>query len=75
MNNQDKTCKLSEIRTLNAISLAGGPAQIARNLGVSVMAVCHWRKQKRIPPKRCIQIERMIDGAVTRAQMRPDIFG
>jgi DNA-binding transcriptional regulator YdaS (Cro superfamily) len=38
------------------------------------MAVSHWRRRG-VPLVRAIAIERATAGAVTRAELRPDIFG
>lgn len=38
------------------------------------MAVSHWRRRG-VPLARAIAIERATAGAVTRAELRPDIFG
>lgn len=48
-------------------------ARLAAALGVSSPAITEWRKGAgRVPPKRCVQIEQLTGGAVTRAQLRPD---
>lgn len=54
-----------------AIEAAGGAAALARELGVTVQAVCGWRK---CPPKRAIAIERAIKGVVTREELCPEVF-
>ncbi len=38
------------------------------------MAVSHWRRRG-VPLARAIAIERATAGVVTRAELRPDIFG
>ena len=45
---------------------------IARICGITPPAVNCW---KRIPSERCIELERASEGAVTRHDMRPDVFG
>ena len=56
-----------------AIEAAGGPSKVAKELGVTVQAVCFWRDGKReMPPEYCATLERMGEGRVTRKQMRPD---
>lgn len=53
-----------------------GSAKLAQDLGVSRAAVSHWRhKRFRVPAERCIDIERISGGAVTRHALRPDVFG
>jgi DNA-binding transcriptional regulator YdaS (Cro superfamily) len=54
-----------------AIEVAGGAAALARKLGITVQAVCDWRK---CPPARAAAIEAATDGAVTREQLCPHIF-
>lgn len=54
------------------IARAGGAAVIAKGLGITVQAVSAW---ERIPAARCLAVEALSNGGVTRYQMRPDIFG
>lgn len=54
-----------------AIEKAGGAAALARSLGISVQAVCEW---KRCPPLRAFAVEGATGGAVTAAELRPDLF-
>lgn len=46
----------------------------AKALGVSYQAVQKWRRQQP-PPERCLAIEAATAGAVTRYELRPDVFG
>ena len=57
-----------------AIKIAGNQSKLADILGVSDMVVSHW-KRRGVPPERCVQIEVALKGAVTRADLRPDLFG
>ena len=68
MNEQEKAIE-------RAIAIFGAQNLLAKELGVSKMAVCHWRKNGSVPIERCPDIERLTGGQVTRAQLRPDIFG
>lgn len=70
-----------------AISLAGGPAALARfitehypDTPITAQAICDW---KQCPPKRVLQVERAAaEGAAAqglpnppkRADLRPDIY-
>lgn len=45
--------------------------EIAGQLGVSRGAVYQW---KQVPPAHVIPLERLGRGAVTRQQMRPDLY-
>lgn len=65
-----------EIPIARAISVLGTSAELARMLGVSRPAVSQWLNGKtRISPVLCLPIEQATGGAVTRYEMRPDIFG
>lgn len=55
-----------------AIKLSGGVASLAKQLGISSQAVSQWSST---PVKHCPKIEKATSGAVTRADLRPDIFG
>jgi DNA-binding transcriptional regulator YdaS (Cro superfamily) len=56
----------------SAIAAAGGPAELARKLGVTVQAISNWR---RCPPTRALAVEHASGGIVKRHQLRPDVFG
>lgn len=58
-----------------AISLMGGCSRAAAELGVVQSAVSNWRARGRAPAAHCLAIERATDGAVTRYELRPDVFG
>jgi len=46
-------------------------AHIARELGITRGAVASWRK---IPALRVLEIERITNGAISRYQLRPDLY-
>ena len=51
----------------------GAASDLAERLGVPPVSVSHWsRKQRTIPIVRCVQIEKLTNGAVTRKDLRPD---
>ncbi|WP_312283661.1 Cro/CI family transcriptional regulator [Candidatus Igneacidithiobacillus taiwanensis] len=56
-----------------AITHCGSKAALARAVGVVPMTVSHW-VQRGIPIDKAIAIERATNGAVTREELRPDIF-
>lgn len=58
-----------------ACERVGGQVQLADALGVTAQAVNQWVSKNRVPPERCAAIETATDGAVTRHDLRPDIFG
>lgn len=58
-----------------AIKLCGGPTGLAEKLGVWQTAVSNWRSRGQVPAQRCLAIEEATAGAVTRYQLRPDVFG
>ncbi|WP_299942160.1 helix-turn-helix domain-containing protein [uncultured Microbulbifer sp.] len=60
-----------------AIRIAGTQQKLADALGIKSQGqVTQWVTGRRpIPPKRCIPIERITNGVVTRYDLRPDIFG
>lgn len=57
-----------------ASSIVGSRAELARRIGVSAEAVRKWELGK-LPAERCLAIEAATGGAVTRAELRPDLFG
>jgi DNA-binding transcriptional regulator YdaS (Cro superfamily) len=51
----------------------GSARKLAEALNVKPQSVGKWRNQ--IPAERVREIERLTDRAVTRYEMRPDVFG
>jgi DNA-binding transcriptional regulator YdaS (Cro superfamily) len=50
--------------------------QIALTLGISPVLISQWSSGSRqVPAERCVPIEKATKGAVTRYELRPDIFG
>lgn len=61
---------------LRAVEIAGSQAALAQKVGVSKAFVNQWCNNNRpVPPERCRAIEEATAGAVTRYDLRPDIFG
>jgi DNA-binding transcriptional regulator YdaS (Cro superfamily) len=52
----------------------GTAANLARALGVFPQHVHNWQ-MRGVPEARCLDIERATYGAVTRYDLRPDVFG
>lgn len=57
-----------------AIENVGTGAALARLIGVVPMTITQWKRRGNVPPERCAAIERATNGAVTRYDLRPDIF-
>lgn len=56
-----------------AIQLAGGPAQVARSLGLSTQTVCFYRDgERRLNTDHGAALEALAGGKVTRQQMWPN---
>lgn len=56
-----------------AIDLLGGPTAAAKLLGASsYQTVQQWRESGSVPPRYCPAIEKLLNGAVTRRDLRPD---
>lgn len=52
----------------------GGQALMARHLGVSPPTINQWVSGARpIPAERCLEIEKITEGAVTCEELRPDV--
>lgn len=59
-----------------AIDAAGGRSALADRLGVHRSLLSQWLTGHRpVAAKHCIAIEEATGGAVTRYQLRPDVFG
>ena len=58
------------------VDLLGGQIKAAKAIGVAQQAVFKWVKEEMpISAKSATAIEKATNGAVTRAEIRPDIFG
>lgn len=54
----------------------GNASDLARGMRVSRVMVYIWATGKKpVPQRRCVQIEKLTKGAVTRQELRPDDFG
>lgn len=63
---------------MNILNLTQGlltARQIADLRGITVQAVYKWQKYKKVPAEHCLAIEKATNGAVTRYNLRPDVFG
>lgn len=61
---------------LKAIDLLGDQTTLAQELELTQGQVSSWVVGRRpIPAKHCRTIETLTKGAVTRFDLRPDIFG
>ena len=59
-----------------AIAEAGGQSALARACGVKQGHVWHWlNKSLRAPAEQVLAIEAAAGGAVSRYELRPDIYG
>jgi DNA-binding transcriptional regulator YdaS (Cro superfamily) len=68
--------ELSPIQRACAHELVGNPSRLAKTLGVTGPTVYQWIDGSRpIPSRWCIPIEQATGGAVTRYDLRPDVFG
>jgi DNA-binding transcriptional regulator YdaS (Cro superfamily) len=54
-----------------AITMAGGPAALARVIGVTAQAVSKWKK---CPPRRAVAVEKATGGVVKRERLCPQVF-
>lgn len=57
-----------------AINHLGTANALAKKLGLFPQHVHNW-KSRGVPAQRCIDIEQATEGAVTRYELRPDVFG
>lgn len=58
-----------------AIDHFGGAAPMAQKAGISKAAIYFWLAGRPVSPSFAVKIEQATGGAVTRAELRPDLFG
>jgi DNA-binding transcriptional regulator YdaS (Cro superfamily) len=68
-----KHFKKSRQSLLRAIRLCSTQKKLAKICGVTQQAVNDWLKRG-IPAHRALTVERAVSGAVTRHELRPDIY-
>lgn len=65
-----------KVNALNkAIAAVGSAAEMARMIGVVPMTISQWKRRRKVPAERCLAVEAATDGAVTRYELREDVFG
>lgn len=57
-----------------AIAKVGGLSALAEAIKTTPQVVVNWRKRG-VPAERVLEVEAATGGAVTRFELRPDIFG
>lgn len=56
-----------------ACEIAGAQSSLAKKLGVSPPVVSQWLNFERpVPIEKCVSIERITNGEVTRKELRPN---
>ncbi len=57
-----------------AIDIAGTQEELAKRIKYDQSSISLWKTAKRVPAEAAPLIEKAVAGAVTRAQLRPDLF-
>ncbi|MCG1042526.1 helix-turn-helix domain-containing protein [Mycetohabitans sp. B8] len=57
-----------------AAQLAGGQSALARKLGCTPQSISKMCATGRVPAERVLAIEAAVKGAVTRHELRPDLY-
>lgn len=59
-----------------AVEICGSQRLLAEAAGVTPSFVSQWVTEARpVPATKCQKIEAATNGAVTKAELRPDVFG
>jgi DNA-binding transcriptional regulator YdaS (Cro superfamily) len=58
-----------------AVEIIGGTMAVSRAFGIKPPSVSRWLAKGYAPVERCLKLEKLTRGAVTRYDLRPDIFG
>jgi DNA-binding transcriptional regulator YdaS (Cro superfamily) len=70
---QNAAKKFSPAR--KAVRLAGGPSALSRQLGITPQAISRWLARDTVPANWVLSIEELLDGEISRHDLRPDVFG
>lgn len=73
MATQSKLPKSAIDASRKLIDMLGGPSVLAKYFELTPWAVSKWRL--RIPAERVLELESLADCAVTRYEVRPDVYG
>lgn len=57
-----------------AVAIAGGQSSLARKLNIRPQAVQKWCSSGVVPANRVIDVEKAVLGAVSRGELRPDLY-
>lgn len=57
-----------------AVEIAGSQAALAERIGKQQQHVQYWLKVGKVPGEHVIPIEQAVAGAVTRHELRPDLY-
>jgi DNA-binding transcriptional regulator YdaS (Cro superfamily) len=57
-----------------AAEALGGFGALAESIGVAQSTPSMWKARGKVPVEHCLAIERATQGAVTRAELRPDDY-
>lgn len=57
-----------------AAQILGGQSALARKLGCTPQAVSKMCSTGRVPAERVLAIENATEGAITRHELRPDLY-
>lgn len=58
-----------------AVEIAGSQAELARRIGKKQAHIWNWiHRDKQVPAEAVISIEGATEGAVTRTELRPDLY-
>lgn len=58
-----------------AIEAIGSQNALADALGIRAPSITGWKNRSKVPASRCLAIEQATGGAVTRYELRPDVYG
>lgn len=75
MTAPDEVEKASALERAVAALKPATQAQLARVTGQQPQAVTRWMRTGHVPAHHCLAIEEATAGAVTRYDLRPDVFG
>ena len=56
------------------VQIVGNQSELARRLNIKPQAIQKWVTTGQVPVNRVLEVEKIVEGQITRYEIRPDIY-